>query len=432
MLFSLLSSLLNFGSQMATNAYNAEMNSQTNQLNYQIAKNTAITNCRIADMTNKSQERIADARNAMEIAESEKAYQRSTPSNQIAELIKTGLSEQQARQIVAGSGNPANYPAASIEAAQLQQPAPAVAPTMQPFRAQAPDFSGISNLDSFVSGQLNDPNGGLFGYMSAEDAVDFISHHSQDLPKDAKPYLSWNGWNDFAQNSPQPLWKEFLNSKAYMKMANSVFGRKYFMSYLGQLIDRNGDALRLEHQQLINYQENLKNTAQEFTNRILSSDADYNEFALEYRKLNVQAVTNRDVQQAINDLKELKLTAEAMTDESFADFFKTRFLSDNMNRALCAIADNLYNQVAIQALNPDNMSPAQQNLYNLAIFMEKCHVIGVAQELVMTGASVLAAPAEAAVGGAVKTADKVLDATADVVKEFVKRFGKSPKSRRTK
>lgn len=208
---------------------------KTNETNLAIARDTNRANLQIAEETNTTQRQIADAANALQREESEKAYQRSTASNQIAEYIKTGLSEQQARQIVVGNGNPATYQPASIQQAQMQMP------TMQAATMQAPDFSPLGAIGQDIPNLLDRsytaPDGGFIGNAMANDAISFASNNI-----DLFEHMDLASYKDYesalTRLAPDnEKVKTFMDSQDWKRVQSNVLAQRAFTQGIRGLYD---------------------------------------------------------------------------------------------------------------------------------------------------------------------------------------------------
>lgn len=208
---------------------------KTNETNLAIARDTNRANLQIAEETNTTQRQIANAANALQIEENEKAYQRSTATNQIAELIKTGLSEQQARQIVAGNGNPATYQPASIQQAQMQMP------TMQVATMQSPDFSALGAIGQDIPNLLDRsytaPDGGFIGNAMANDSISFASNNI-----DLFAHMDLASYKDFeaalTRLAPgNEKVKNFMDSQDWKRVQSNVLAQRAFTQGIRGLYD---------------------------------------------------------------------------------------------------------------------------------------------------------------------------------------------------
>lgn len=134
MLFALIAGLalsaiglgVNFALQDNTNALNKASIDETNATNLKQVEETNATNAAIAAATNK-----ANAEQA------ELAYQRSLPSNQVANMVAAGMSRNAAISALTGGGS---------YSAPVMQSLPANAGQVQPFQKA---FNGI-NFDSLI------------------------------------------------------------------------------------------------------------------------------------------------------------------------------------------------------------------------------------------------------------------------------------------
>ncbi len=226
--------LIGTGISSAVNAQNVE---KTNELNRQIAQETNQTNKDIADATNETNLTIAREANAAAKAEAELAYQRSTASAKIDELVAAGLSPQQAKMIVAGQGATGTYTAAP------QQVATAVAPTMQtgaPMQAaQVGDFGSAaaelgSGIGDLIERSYNSPNGGVVGLTRANDAIEFLNGHISDVGDPAN-VSSFKAFSDMVNNASKgSIWAQFRESAAWQKVRTSTPAQRAFMFNLKQ------------------------------------------------------------------------------------------------------------------------------------------------------------------------------------------------------
>lgn len=211
---SAISGAANIAATAATNAANIEMTESTNQ-----------TNKDIADATNQTNIQLAREANALTVSESEKAYQRSTASNQVAELVKTGISEQQARQIVAGSGSPAAYTPGSMQAAQT------VAPVMQAPQLDASAMGnaaaqlgqGFAGIAGSIYDSFQDPEGGAIGLMSSFENVKSFSGLSSLVSPEG--LSSWNTLYDMlvSFNPEDKRWVKSPSDAELAEMRDIVY-----------------------------------------------------------------------------------------------------------------------------------------------------------------------------------------------------------------
>lgn len=220
---------------IASSAINAGMQSQTNEVNRQIAQETNQANKEIAEATNETNLTIAREANAAAKEEAELAYQRSTASAKIDELVAAGISPQQAKMIVAGQGATGTYTAAP------QQVATAVAPTMQtgaPMVAPQLDTSSAATLGQGIGDMIersyNSPNGGVVGLTRANDAIEFLNDHISDVGDPAN-VSSFKAFSDMLNNATEgSLWAKFRESAAWQKVRTSTPAQRAFMFNLKQ------------------------------------------------------------------------------------------------------------------------------------------------------------------------------------------------------
>lgn len=176
---------LNLQAVHEANEANKEMTHETNLINAAIAEATNKTNKELVEKTNQANKDLAYKNNLFSLKQAKLAYDLSTPANQIAELVKAGMSFQQAKQIVAGSGQAADYSPVSPQPVSLQ------APQYQPYTQTAAhvdpamlDIGAISQASSNLGGSIGAfaddlvrQDGGTFGQMIAAPAVQAISEN---------------------------------------------------------------------------------------------------------------------------------------------------------------------------------------------------------------------------------------------------------------
>lgn len=183
---SLISGAYGIKATRETNAANVLMNSQTNAANLQIAQETNDTNYQIAKENNETQIELA-----------EKAYQRSTASNQIAEYIKAGYSPEQAK--ILASGSQASYTAPSLQQSTMIPGAP-----QQPGHVEQADYSYLNGVGQGAGqamgsaltatiGSLTDPTGGFLGASLSMDLQNLLAEYGDQMPQFANvnDLLAW-------------------------------------------------------------------------------------------------------------------------------------------------------------------------------------------------------------------------------------------------
>lgn len=169
--------------------------------------------------------------NQQNIDQAELAYQRSTYKAQLKQLIDAGFSEVAARQVLAGNG------AGSYAAPSLTAPSGDLSGLVNPaessFNAQMAQLnaantaiSGIGQLAS-VGGQLieqiTSPYGGNLGALSANDFVNTLYEHMDEIPPE---YRTSFGIYQLANSPTAPQWLKD-SSKQMKKAFSSVGGRIY-------------------------------------------------------------------------------------------------------------------------------------------------------------------------------------------------------------
>lgn len=265
--------LIGTGISSAINAQNVE---KTNELNRQIAQETNQANKDIADATNETNLTIAREANAAAKEEAELAYQRSTASAKIDELVAAGISPQQAKMIVAGQGATGTYTAAP------QQVATAVAPTMQPGApmqaAQVGDFGSAaaelgSGIGDLIEKSYNSPNGGTVGLVRANDAIEFVNKNIAHIPPKAlaSPY-DFKVWLDGMDDVQNPF-TEWKHTQAWQKVESSTPAMRAFMYNMREAYSMSADTQqRIEMMNLQIGHQKIENSIAAFEESIKQND----------------------------------------------------------------------------------------------------------------------------------------------------------------
>ena len=239
-IFGIAESALNYNSQVETNQSNERNVNATNAANKAMTDATNAANIKIAQETNASNEKIMQETNAFNAAQADLAYQRSTSSAKLGELISAGLSPEQARQVIASQGMTGS-PTAATGTAIPAQGATMQAPQFQPFQKQAPQLSGLpeigKNLGDFAQSIVDaatDPTGGTLGQLSSmkefAKASDIISYVPIYALKNPYSFFQWMS-NDV---KPDSKWGKLIGSDSFQKMWNNPISRKGFIYNMKQ------------------------------------------------------------------------------------------------------------------------------------------------------------------------------------------------------
>lgn len=300
---------LNYDAQIKTNESNERNVDETNKANKEMVDATNAANIQIQQMAND-----------LQVAESEKAYQRSTATNQIAELVRAGYSTQQAKQIVAAGGSPAMYTPAQIGAATL------TAPQAQAFQATAPnlDAAAMGQATQQLFGTLGDaysaPDGGSAGAIYASGALAFLSENASDIDDlsghSINTFMDFENW---AKNQDEDSeYRQFVESKTWKRCKHYLPSMRSINSHMKNIFAEN----RTTSQQILAAQKDIDNKA--LQNRVAKVTAEIaeNGQALEFLKqkaemLSVPYLTLDDISRAINSITRLSLDTEISSNSKY-------------------------------------------------------------------------------------------------------------------
>lgn len=356
-----------------TAGVNAKITRETNELNRQIAQETNQANKDIADATNETNLTIAREANAAAKEEAELAYQRSTASAKIDELVAAGISPQQAKMIVAGQGATGTYTAAP------QQVATAVAPTMQtgaPMQAaEVPDFGASmsalgSGLGSLIESSYSSPNGGIVGLVRANDAIEFLNAHVNDVPVEVlSSFHAFKTWLD--KLPADSVFGKFRATDAWRKVCTSTPAQRAYMYNLNQSYADNADTHnRLELADLQIQQQRIQNAISQVEELIKWKDLDVANVELNRQLLQQDIdielhdqIKDAQRQELYYQITYYKLQSQALNDPQYREAYCATLLANQLG-ALYAAQYYQFQQGTIAQSIKDDPAFAQ----NLAIF----------------------------------------------------------------
>lgn len=259
--------------------------------------------------------------------EAEKAYQRSTPQNQLQELLKLGLSYQQARQIIAGNGNPAVY-----------NPAP-IANQMQGVDLAAPFASAGNMLGSItdtIASSYTDPSGGIIGNFEIDGFSSKLYEHLDEIPPTAltspREFIKW-------ANSPlSPDWcksEEFRNSLKHAR--GSLPAQRALKTLFDNLYQATTGEKQYTLLNLSVTRETLGNTLKQIEIDDNTVNFVRNKLQLESDQALIPMITQVSLQNYKNQLQEAILNGSLLTDPSYRQMWLQTMLRNQENQLITAL-----------------------------------------------------------------------------------------------
>lgn len=258
--------------------------------------------------------------------EAEKAYQRSTPQNQLQELLKLGLSYQQARQIIAGSGNPAVY-----------TPAP-IANQMQGVDLAAPFASAGNMLGSItdtIASSYTDPSGGIIGNFEIDGFSSKLYEHLDEIPPTAltspREFIKW-------ANSPlSPDWcksEEFRNSLKHAR--GSLPAQRALKTLFDNLYQATSGEKQYSLLNLSVMRETLGNTLKQIEIDDNTVNFVRNKIQLESDQQLIPLITKVSLQNYKNQLQEAILNGSLLSDPTYRQMWLQTMLRNQENQLITA------------------------------------------------------------------------------------------------
>lgn len=250
---TMVSGILQSGAMFTEAGLNYKSTKETNESNERNVAATNAANTQNVFATNESNERIHREDNEFNSRQADLAYQRSTASNNISELVQAGFSPQQAKMLMAQKFTGLSPSSSSAASAIPMQPA-----QQQPFQAQAPQLHGIgdaanalSAAGSAILGSYTSPDGGTLGALVGSDAAKaFDDIATKFQPTDLK---DWYSIRSAIASSEDPSVIAFRESSAYDKMQSSLMGRRFFQSYAKESFSTSMDNSYREYQQNVQH-----------------------------------------------------------------------------------------------------------------------------------------------------------------------------------
>lgn len=365
-----------------------------NAANLQAQADVNKTNKEIAEQTNKSNQQLAAETRVFNEKQSELAYQRSRPTAQVRELIAAGYSEQQAKQIVAGSGSPAVYtPAAGVSSTDVPATmgAAQVSPVQFDQNAFASMFSAFGqNLGAYADDLTRD-DGGQIGYLQAEPALQVLGEHISDIDKYAltSPHalMSWLKTRDkrdkykWVHENMDIFNKVFKNPRALRSL-------QHHLSLSAQTFT-NGDiykigSLKVTEQRLQNRRLQLENTLtdmsiveQSLKNSMLAIDSEYH-----------GTIARADYLAALDNISRLETDVMIHNDPRWRMAHIMHMLSDERQSALLATALCYDNHSKILSAEQKDKWLQDPNNASMHAILSACHDVGLTSNMVGSIASV--------------------------------------------
>lgn len=348
------------------NQANIDMNTQTNLTNAAIAQATNDTNLALVEKTNQANKDIAYKNNLFAQKQADLAYQRSTPANQIAELVKSGMSYQQAKQIVAGSGQAAQYTAvtpnvATMEAAQMQPYAlnPGhVEPGLLDANAFANASGALGGSVGAFADDLARPDGGTFGQMVAAPAVQAICDNMSSIDEnDLTSVKALSNWlnsdrskmlTDKQRKQVGYALKSFVGSRALLQQlksyTSSFSDSQHFKSLVEQVKQAQIQTIITDLQrQLAEGQIDLQDLDVEFNNL-------RNQKQIELQPFEVQST----MQNLLNSFQQASAQTELWSTDKFRKAWLANQLADENVRSLVIMSHEMeanMKNMTLQAAN---------------------------------------------------------------------------------
>lgn len=349
-----MNSITSAATTAATNKANREMTEATNQANLDIA-----------NATNESNERIADKTNAFNAAQADLAYQRSTASSKMSELMAAGLSMQQAKQLIASQGSTSSMtPASGVSA-------PQVAPTMQAPQIdnsgylQAAQSAGsvFETLGRSLGEGYKSEYGGELGLLSSSTAFSSVVDHLNEAP--ASAFTDIKAFQNYCNSeNASEFFKNFGKSDDYKKLIRHPLSMRGFMYQIKQWlsssanneqsVEANNLAIRMQRMQLIGQDLQNEKILQEIFNIYFDTQEtieNTNNIAASTENIYAD-VTKKAVETQV-------LTVQGMRAEEELKNYKK--LAPHLLKADIASANAIYEQMTLDTrLYSD---PTYRNLY---------------------------------------------------------------------
>lgn len=276
----------------------------------------------------KATKDTVDATNKARKEEADLAYQRSLPVNKVAELVDAGMTEQQARQTVAGQGSQSVYAPADMLATSPLDGINAGAP----IQALA---SFLPQLASFYGDSMSSESGGILGSEAIAPVSRIITEHLDELPLSASTSLS--GFLRFARSSNAPDW---IKSEDFTEIFDKAITNSYGIRAL-QNFFKNSTTLEIGSKEAEAKVIDVKSKT--LTTRLQAIQIDdaavnfsRNELKWIYDQENIPAASAVDLQLFKNQLEQALMDNHFLTDPEYKTAYLKAMLIDKQNQVLLA------------------------------------------------------------------------------------------------
>lgn len=280
-----------------------------------------------ADQANKTRQSNADI-NSQNIEQADKSYERSKPSAQVRDLVAAGLTEEQARNVVASRGSAAVYTPPSLTPTESGVDLSGVLSGLSGMG------SSFSQLGQFAMDDRQRDNGGFIGSYLAEKPIAVITDHLGELPIDAS---TLSGFMEYASASDAPKWcKDLLGSSPWKDCVRNIQGNRALRSFFTETSQIASTDLSLAGARLDNQQKGIQ---------ILLGEEQYTQEQLNTTALQLQTQFSLDTMPLVTQSKITELKGQIArfetderlwTDDAYKTAYLASMLQDQENQLLMA------------------------------------------------------------------------------------------------
>jgi len=248
--------------------------------------------------------------------ESELAFSRNSSLGQLNQLMAAGLSEFQARQVLAANGSSGTFTASpavnQMQGVDLTAPANALASGItgaanaeaQGVLGQGNAYANMLYTAGSALGQISnsllesftDPHGGSLGAFGAKDALEFVTLHINDLvDTSVHNFKDLKGWIKSLDPKSEvgKTWQDFLKSSAYRKVetffpATLSFNNNFNSVYSSSLDSKQAFDASISTVKLTNAQTLLTQVSQSYQEQATKQMTEQISLTAEQRELYIQ------------------------------------------------------------------------------------------------------------------------------------------------
>lgn len=269
-----------------------------------------------------------EALNDKQIALSEKQMEVSKPVNQVRDLVAAGMTQEQARNIVASRGGATSYAAPTLTSTESGVDMSGV------LNGISGIGSGLSQIGQFALSDRAQDNGGVVGSYLAEKSVATLTDHLGELPSEA---TTLSGFLNYASKDNAPTWaKDLIKSDDWRKCVRNIQGNKALRSFFLDSSSISNTGLNLAGKILQNKRECLEVNLKDIEYTVAQYESQLAILQAECDLETVPLLRDQTIAQINLQLKKFSADDELWSDPAYRNAYIASMLTNQEQQVVMA------------------------------------------------------------------------------------------------